>query len=113
MPSVSSPGLLGHDLLVQPPKRRILRARRDAEVILDDHTVVEVRRLERGLLGQGEVVHPARLLELEGAPAPSSSRKNTRQNLSRTPSAPIQISRGTVSAGLRGLGGIEVRTRDS
>ena len=112
---MSSPGLLGHDLLVQPPKRRILRARRDAEVILDDHAVVEVRRLERGLLGQGEVVHPARLLELKGAPAPSSSRKNTRQNLS----TPIQISRGTVSAshsrqvGLRGLGGIEVRTRGS
>ena len=74
---MSSPGLLGHDLLVQPPKRRILRARRDAEVILDDHTVVEVRRLERGLLGQGQVVDPARLLELEGAPELNESPQDT------------------------------------
>ena len=101
MPSVSSPGLLGHDLLVQPPKRRILRARRDAEVILDDHTVVEVRRLERGLLGQGQVVHPARLLELEGAPAPNESPQDT----------PVRISQGLgfLKVGSEG----RVCTRDS
>ena len=98
---MSSPGLLGHDLLVQPPKRRILRARRDAEVILDDHTVVEVRRLERGLLGQGQVVHPARLLELEGAP-----------ELNKKPARHArQISQGLGS--LKVASEARVRTRDS
>jgi hypothetical protein len=40
---------------------------RHAAVVLDGDAVVAVRRLEGGLLGQGELVHPRGLLVLERA----------------------------------------------